>query len=55
VLSPDGHRRHHRDGYAGAYCVTSGWLNPVADRLRVFDRLGAGLAAFGVPPTTARD
>lgn len=55
VLTPDAHRRHHRDGHAGAYCVTTGWLNPVADRLRVFDRLGAGLAALGVPPTTARD
>jgi hypothetical protein len=25
------------------------------DRLRVFDRLGAGLAALGVPRTTTRD
>ena len=55
VLTPDGHRRHHGAGYAAAYCVTTGWLNPLIDRLRVFDRLGAGLGALGVPRTSARD
>jgi ubiquitin-conjugating enzyme E2 variant len=55
VLAPAAHAAHHRPGYAGAYCVTTGWMNAPADRLRVFDGLGHGLAALGLPRTTARD
>jgi ubiquitin-conjugating enzyme E2 variant len=53
VLAPDGHAVHHRAGFVGAYCVTTGWLNPVADRLRIFAGLGRVLSALGVPPTRA--
>jgi ubiquitin-conjugating enzyme E2 variant len=53
VLAPAAHAAHHRAGYAGAYCVTTGWMNPVADRLRIFVALGYALAVLGVPPTTA--
>jgi ubiquitin-conjugating enzyme E2 variant len=55
VLAPAAHAAHHQPGYAGAYCVTTGWMNAPADRFRVFDGLGHGLAALGLPRTTARD
>jgi ubiquitin-conjugating enzyme E2 variant len=32
ILTPDHHARHHVMG-RGAYCVTSGWFNPILDRL----------------------
>lgn len=38
ILSPPGHAVHHRS-YVGGYCVTSGWLNPLLDRVRFFARL----------------
>jgi ubiquitin-conjugating enzyme E2 variant len=55
VLRPRAHAVHHRPGYAGAYCVTTGWMNALTDGLRLFDALGHALAAVGVPRTTARD
>jgi ubiquitin-conjugating enzyme E2 variant len=55
VLRPPAHAVHHRPGYAGAYCVTTGWMNALTDGLRLFDALGHALAAVGVPRTTARD
>lgn len=55
VLPPRAHAAHHRPGYAGAYCVTAGWMNALTDRLRVFDALGHALAAVGLPRTTASD
>ena len=39
VLRPESHSRHHRGPHDRAYCVTSGWLNPLLDRSRVFERL----------------
>lgn len=39
ILTPEGHAKHHRADHDRAYCVTSGWLNPLLDRLRFFDRL----------------
>ena len=39
VLTPSRHARHHRGGHDCAYCVTSGWLNPLLDGLGLFDRL----------------
>jgi hypothetical protein len=38
LLSPSGHGRHHASG-EGAFCITTGWLNPALDRLGVFARL----------------
>ncbi len=38
VLSPEAHAVHHRS-YSGGYCVTSGWLNPLLDRLDAFGRV----------------
>jgi hypothetical protein len=39
ILTPKRHARHHRGRHDQAYCVTSGWLNPVLDRLKIFTRL----------------
>jgi ubiquitin-conjugating enzyme E2 variant len=32
ILTPEQHARHHTQGRE-AYCVTSGWFNPILDRL----------------------
>jgi hypothetical protein len=55
VLAPAAHAVHHRPGYGGAYCVTTGWMNALTDRLGLFDGLGHVVAALGAPRTTARD
>lgn len=34
ILSPNRHARHHRYPFAGHYCITTGWCNPVLERLR---------------------
>lgn len=38
ILSPERHAQHHRDHSRG-FCVTSGWMNPLLDRLRFFSRI----------------
>jgi hypothetical protein len=53
VLSPAAHARHHGGAFDGAYCVTSGWLNPLVDRLGLFARLEPALAALGLPRARA--
>ena len=39
ILTPARHNRHHGGGHDRAYCVTSGWLNPLLDRIGFFERL----------------
>jgi len=39
ILTPQRHARHHRSDHDLAYCVTSGWLNPLLDRIRFFERM----------------
>jgi ubiquitin-conjugating enzyme E2 variant len=39
ILTPRGHARHHCNHHDRAYCVTSGWLNPLLDRIRFFERM----------------
>jgi plasmanylethanolamine desaturase len=36
ILSPTEHARHHSGDHSRAFCVTTGWLNPVLDGARVF-------------------
>jgi ubiquitin-conjugating enzyme E2 variant len=38
ILTPERHARHHAPPYAAAYCVTSGWLNPLCDRIQLWKR-----------------
>src|SRR5262245_6339352 len=46
ILTPSGHDRHHATG-AGAFCITTGWLNPALDRLAAFAALERMLDALG--------
>lgn len=39
ILSPERHDLHHSGSHDRAYCVTTGWLNPLFDRIRFFPRL----------------
>jgi ubiquitin-conjugating enzyme E2 variant len=49
VLTPARHANHHAPPYAAAYCVTSGWLNPLFERLRLWTHAEAALVAIGLP------
>lgn len=50
VLTAARHARHHRGAHDRAYCVTSGWLNPLLDATRFFARLDACIARLGRIP-----
>jgi hypothetical protein len=39
ILRPDHHRRHHRPPFAGHYCITTGWCNPLLERVRFWRAL----------------
>lgn len=49
VLTPERHARHHAPPHAAGYCVTSGWLNPLCDRLRIWSKAESALVALGLP------
>jgi plasmanylethanolamine desaturase len=36
IIPPDHHQRHHQWPHRTNYCVLSGWMNGLADRLHVF-------------------
>lgn len=50
ILRPEAHARHHCGAHDRAFCITTGWLNPLLDRTRLFARLEAGLARLGLRP-----
>ncbi len=39
ILSPEHHARHHHGAHDRAYCVTTGWLNPLLDAVGFFPAL----------------
>jgi len=39
ILSPQVHARHHSGDFDRSYCMTTGWLNSLLDRLDFFPRL----------------
>lgn len=39
ILSPENHRRHHRTPFASHYCITTGWCNPILERVRFWKAL----------------
>jgi hypothetical protein len=39
ILSPEHHRKHHTPPHDTHYCISSGWLNPMLRRLRIFELL----------------
>lgn len=47
ILSPNHHAAHHRGLHDRAYCVTSGWLNPLLDRIQFFRKLDLLIARIG--------
>jgi plasmanylethanolamine desaturase len=55
VLTPERHARHHAPPYAAAYCVTTGWMNPLCERLKIWSRAEAVLVAIGVPASRDHD
>lgn len=56
ILSPEHHALHHQPAHDRAYCVTSGWLNPLMDRYRVFPTLERWIDSFHrVPARTETD
>ncbi len=49
ILGVQHHQVHHTPPFDRYYCITTGWLNPVLDKLRFFARLeGVVLALTGV-------
>lgn len=38
ILDKPGHDIHHTPPYTRYYCITTGWLNPVLNKLRFFER-----------------
>jgi hypothetical protein len=55
VLTPARHARHHAPPYAAAYCVTTGWMNPLCERLGIWSKAEAVLVSIGVPASRDRD
>jgi len=47
ILSPENHAVHHRGAHDRAYCVTTGWLNPLLDAVAFFARLEAAVRWLG--------
>lgn len=43
VLSPAHHARHHRAPSTAAYCISTGWTNPVLDRAGLWRGLERGI------------
>lgn len=43
VLSPERHARHHRGRNDRAYCISTGWLNPLLDRVGFWTALERGI------------
>jgi hypothetical protein len=39
ILGPEHHARHHTPPFNTYYCITSGWLNPILAKTRLFERL----------------
>ena len=38
ILSPENHEVHHTSPHDTYYCITAGWLNPLLERVRFFER-----------------
>jgi ubiquitin-conjugating enzyme E2 variant len=47
LLSRSHHALHHRPPFAQAYCVTTGRMNPLLDRLQIFARIEDLVRAAG--------
>jgi len=53
VLSIPHHAEHHRGEFDQSYCITTGWLNPLLNRVQFFRRLEALITGLtGAEPRT---
>lgn len=50
ILSPAHHAGHHRQAHDRRYCVLTGWLNPILDRLGFWRGLEQLLSVAGMTP-----
>lgn len=48
ILNAEHHQVHHTPPYATYYCITTGWCNPLLQRLGFFPKLEALLAWVGI-------
>lgn len=48
VLEPSHHDLHHTEPFESHYCITNGWLNPLLNRIKFFNRLEKALALVGI-------
>lgn len=46
ILAPERHAQHHSGDFATSYCITSGALNPLLDRIDFFGRCERGIRAM---------
>jgi ubiquitin-conjugating enzyme E2 variant len=53
LLSPSHHSRHHSGPHLTHYCITTGWMNTLLDRMGFFRKLEWLLLKLGIRPTTA--
>ena len=44
ILSPSNHNVHHAAPYKTYYCITSGWMNPILDKIRLWRVLERGMS-----------
>ncbi len=49
IVPPQMHEAHHIYPHRNAYCVTSGWMNGISDRLRVWSFMEYAILHLGVP------
>lgn len=52
MLSPAHHSRHHSGPHLTNYCITTGWMNALLDRLGFFRKLERLLHRLGLERTT---
>lgn len=50
ILNPEHHKKHHSGECDSNYCITNGWMNPLVERTRIFQRFEAIF-----PPTVQKD
>lgn len=46
ILTPENHNVHHTAPHKTYFCITSGWLNPIIDRIDLWTYLERGMGYF---------
>jgi len=50
LLDVENHDVHHVSPHNTHYCILNGWLNPILDRTRFFDKVELWLSKVGIKP-----